>query len=39
MKGYINAAGFVNTAEKVGKPPYGIWPADPKMKEIDNWAF
>jgi hypothetical protein len=39
MKGYIDAAGFVNTAEKVGEPPHGTLPANPKMKEIGNWGF
>jgi len=39
MKELIDAAGFVNTAEKVWKAPHGSWPADPKMKEIGNWGF
>jgi hypothetical protein len=39
MKGYIDAAGFVNTVEKVWKAPIRAWAADPKMKELGNWGL
>jgi hypothetical protein len=39
MKQEIEAAGFVNVVERVYKTPIGGWPADPKLRELGQWAL
>ncbi len=39
MKDKITEAGFVNVVEKVYKTPLGGWPADPKLRELGQWAL
>jgi hypothetical protein len=33
----ITEAGFVDVVEKRFKVPVGMWPSDPKMKELGQW--
>lgn len=35
----IKNAGFVNVVEKVYKTPLGGWTADPKLRELGEWAL
>ena len=35
----IEKAGFVNVVEKVYKTPIGGWAADPKLRELGDWAL
>jgi hypothetical protein len=35
----IQDAGFVNVVERVFKTPLGAWPADPKKRELGEWAL
>jgi len=39
MKGKIERAGFVNVVERVIKTPLGGWPADPRLRELGQWAL
>jgi len=39
MKGYIDAAGFINTVEKIWKAPVRGWATEPKMKELGHWGL
>lgn len=35
----MERAGFVNVVEKVMKAPLGGWPADPRLRELGQWAL
>jgi ubiquinone/menaquinone biosynthesis C-methylase UbiE len=37
LKGYLEAAGFVNVTEKMVIMPLGVWPKDKKLKELGAW--
>jgi hypothetical protein len=39
MRQEIQAAGFTNVVEKVYKTPIGGWAADPKLRELGQWAL
>jgi hypothetical protein len=39
MKSCIDAAGFINTVERVWKAPIRGWAADSKMKELGHWGL
>lgn len=38
MREEIEDAGFVNIVERIFKTPMGGWPADPKLRELGQWA-
>lgn len=37
LKGWIEAAGFVNVTDTIIKLPFGTWPKDRGLKEIGAW--
>ncbi|KAH6681916.1 methyltransferas-like protein [Halenospora varia] len=39
MRANINAAGFINIQEETFKIPLGGWAADPKLRELGEWAL
>ena len=39
MKSYIDAAGFVNTVEKIWNAPVRGWAVEPKIKELGHWGL
>jgi hypothetical protein len=39
MKDKIVRAGFVNVVERTYKVPLGGWPADPRLRELGQWAL
>jgi hypothetical protein len=39
MRKGIEDAGFVNVVEKVFKTPIGPWAADPKLRDLGQWAL
>jgi hypothetical protein len=39
MRQEIETAGFVNVVEKIYKTPIGGWAADPKLRELGQWAL